>query len=321
MLHTKTSGSAGTSIQPSRLRTCRPPWCVLREDREQPVVGVLADAPRLGRRRLRRVVEDAEQHGRVGGEVSREPVAVEAEARGRCRARSAWPRRPPARSSASTVGPSSAGSAGNRFGPCSGVPAARAGRRGQLGAEVDALLAVGPARRELAADREPAPPGATAARPSRSAPSRVGEGEEVPATAARGRRAAPGRRRGRRREEAGVPAGGVDLSGDRRTSRPRARPRRGREQRPDVDHGEHPGVAAHVHDRRTRRRRPGRTAGTFRRGRGDLAPVPALDPTSLLPDHRRARRGRDRRAARLRRRRRVRAHRGVVRSRCPRATR
>ena len=46
MLHTSTSGSAGTSIQsPDGVRTCEAAELVLREQREQAVVGVLADTP------------------------------------------------------------------------------------------------------------------------------------------------------------------------------------------------------------------------------------------------------------------------------------
>ena len=60
---------------------------------------------------------------------------------------------------ASTAAPRPAGSAGNRFGAVQRPPGAHGGVvGGQLGAEVEALLVVGPARRQLAAEREPAPP-------------------------------------------------------------------------------------------------------------------------------------------------------------------
>ena len=53
---------------------------VLCEQREQPVVGVLADAPLVRGLVARRVVEDPEQHGGIGGQVLGEPGGREAEA-------------------------------------------------------------------------------------------------------------------------------------------------------------------------------------------------------------------------------------------------
>src|SRR3546814_8760820 len=61
----------------------QPAGPVLRQQGQETVVAVLADAPVLsavGRRRCRRIAEDAEQHRRLGGVVRREVVVLQAEA-------------------------------------------------------------------------------------------------------------------------------------------------------------------------------------------------------------------------------------------------
>ena len=128
MLHTSTPGSAGTSSHVAVRRAhLQPAELVLGEQRQQPVVGVLADAPLVGVGVVgqRRVVEDPEQHGRVAGEVLLEPVGAAARARRRCRA-SAHRRASQSRR-ASRGSPGRARRAGTGSAPCSGVPASTRG--------------------------------------------------------------------------------------------------------------------------------------------------------------------------------------------------
>ena len=83
-LHTIASGVGGTSTHSLVDADLQPAGVVLHQQRQQPVVGVLGDAPaadELGRGR--RVVEDAEQHRRVRAPPV-EPVAVEPERHRRC---------------------------------------------------------------------------------------------------------------------------------------------------------------------------------------------------------------------------------------------
>ena len=145
-----------------------------------------------------RIVEDPEQLRRVGGQVLGEPFGGKAEPEGdAAHHRLGDPTHlvEPAQDDRSEVG---------RFGGEEvGAVQCDAGADPVvvgivLGAEVDALLAVGAARRELAADREPSaprPPG------PRHRDRRLGVGRRARRTRApsvRGRPAASGRRRARR---------------------------------------------------------------------------------------------------------------------------
>ena len=81
-------------------------------------------------------------------------------------------------------GPQLGAAAGNTLDPCSGVPAAHPGVLGaQLGAEVQALLAVGHAGGELTAEREPAPPGPAARAMAIAAFSSAGRAKKARAAA------------------------------------------------------------------------------------------------------------------------------------------
>ena len=87
MLQTNESGSGGAATHRVGDLHLEAAGVVLQQDRQQAVVGVLADAPDRRRRRARRrVVEDAEEHERVGGVGAREPVAARGRGRARCRA-------------------------------------------------------------------------------------------------------------------------------------------------------------------------------------------------------------------------------------------
>ena len=82
MLQTNDSGTGGASIQPSRRVHLQAADGVLAQQREEAVVGVLADAvahvePR--RDRPARVVEDAKEDQRVGGVAAREVVGRQVE--------------------------------------------------------------------------------------------------------------------------------------------------------------------------------------------------------------------------------------------------
>ena len=98
---------------------------------------------------------------RVGGVAAREVVGRQAE-----RARDACHHAVPERGQRVDVVEHGCAQArqhvvaGNRLRPCSGMPARTRGwSSAQLGAEVEAFLPVGPARGQLAAEREPAAPG------------------------------------------------------------------------------------------------------------------------------------------------------------------
>ena len=228
MLHTSTSGSAGTSIQPSRAVDLQPTAVVLGEQRQQAVVGVLADAP-VGVV-AGRVVEDPEQHGRISRHVLLRTSGRRARARSRCRASP----RPATRSSSVShsriAGPRSAGSSGNRFGAVQRDAGddPRVGRR-VLGADVEALLAVGLPGRQLAADREPAAPCRARVRHRDRLLGVVGLGEELTC-----RGVDPAQQIGidtvpDDAEEPDVAAGLIDLAADRfdvATTIERAAPRR-----------------------------------------------------------------------------------------------
>ena len=80
MLQTNVPGTGGASIQPVRGGDLQAAAVVLGEQGQQPVVGVLADAPAAETRRGRRVAEDPEQDGRVRGVPVGEVPSVQAQA-------------------------------------------------------------------------------------------------------------------------------------------------------------------------------------------------------------------------------------------------
>ena len=141
---------------------------VLDEDREQPVVGVLADAPPNGPvrrlRRKRRIPEDAEQDRGLRGEVTFEPVVVEVE-RARDATQQCVADRGQRVDELEYRGAQAVGSVGKEVRAVQrpSRPHARIVRT-ELLAEVQAFLPVGHPRRQLAAEREPAAPRAPAAR-------------------------------------------------------------------------------------------------------------------------------------------------------------
>ena len=143
---------------------------------------------------------------------------------------SAWPRAVMASRYASTTGRSSGSDGGEQVRAvqrCAGLHP-RIGR-GELGAEVHALLAVGTTGGELALEGEPAPPGPAAAGPWRSWPSPPPGGRTVPRSAPRGAAAGPRPRRGRSRRRSRTPGRRRRSSPPRRFGRrrrPRAGPRR-----------------------------------------------------------------------------------------------
>ncbi len=184
MLQTNDSGTGGASIQPCCRVHLQAADGILAKQREQPVVGVLADAvahiePR--RDRPARIVEDAKEDERVGGVAAREVVGRQVERAG------------DALHDAMAEG----GDLGHPFEdrlpkPGQHVVAGdevaamqRHARRharmllAQLGAEVQALLPVGSARRQLAAERKPAAPGTTAERHRVARLGLFGKGEEA----------------------------------------------------------------------------------------------------------------------------------------------
>ena len=131
---------------------------VLCEQCEQPVVGVLADAPLVGGPVAGRVVEDPEQHGRIGGQVLGEPGGREAEAErdaAHDRVGDGSHRVEPLEHERAEFG---------RVGRelvrtvewCRRLHPVMSGRMFET--EVDALLAVGHTGGEFASDREPAAP-------------------------------------------------------------------------------------------------------------------------------------------------------------------
>ena len=96
-------------------------------------------------------------------------------------------------SHAQTAGPSPAGCGGEQVGAVQRRAGAHPRMVGRvLGAEVDALLAIGSAGGQLAADRKPAPPSPPGVRPSRSRPSRRRRARRTRATASRVRSCSTG---------------------------------------------------------------------------------------------------------------------------------
>ena len=219
MLHTNAPG-VGRHVDPP---ACRPDLetavVVLAQDRQEPVVGVLAHAPLVVvLTRSRGIGEDPEQDRRIGGQLAREPVGGQAE-RERDTAhdgvaelchrvevrehRFAQRGRPP-REEVGTV-ERNAGANARIVGA-------------ELGSEVDALLAIGYSRRELAADGKPTAPRGRRVT-SRSRPSRPRRARRTHARARRAAFAARDRRRARRSRRS-------RCRGTRHRSRPRPRARR-----------------------------------------------------------------------------------------------
>lgn len=132
---------------------------VLRQQRQQAVVGVFADTPRAGAVGARRAVEDAEQYGRVAGEVPLEPVGRQPE-----------PQRQPAHDPISDrsqgIEPVENGGAqvvrpGRKvLGSVQGSGVEHPGMVGRmLDPEVDPLLVIGNPRCQFTTHRKPAAPG------------------------------------------------------------------------------------------------------------------------------------------------------------------
>ncbi len=172
MLHTNEPGIGGASIQPSATCTSSPPTSSCCRMVSSAVVGVLAHAPAASRGvgRCWRVVEDAEQHERIGrvavGKVRLLQPQAERDAAPSARCPSLRERVDVVEHGLAEAG----GSSGNRLRPCSGVPARTRGMIvGQLRAEVEPLLLIGLAGGELVADGEVAPPGPASAAPCGSA--------------------------------------------------------------------------------------------------------------------------------------------------------
>jgi hypothetical protein len=129
---------------------------VLVKDREQAVVGVLGHAPAVVGRGW--VAEDPEQDRRVRGQIPSEPVGVEAEPPGDARHHHV-PQRGHGVERGQHRGPQLGRPGREQVGAVQRHPRPHPRMvRPQLGAEVDAFLAVGHARGQLAAQREPAPP-------------------------------------------------------------------------------------------------------------------------------------------------------------------
>jgi small GTP-binding protein len=187
---------------------------VLPQHRDEPVVGVLADAPLRGVGGERRVVEDAEEHDRVGGEVAVEPPFIEIE-----RTRDPREQRVTDIGERFDVteyrGAQTRGPVGEQVRTVQRRPRgdARVVER-ELFAEIETFLHVGRSRRQLTADRKPPAPRAAAVhhRDLRLLGLRKGEeltGERVDARLQLGRDAVPDDV-----EEPRVAARGVDLPGE-----------------------------------------------------------------------------------------------------------
>ena len=173
----------------------------------QAVVGVLADAPALVVSGQRRVVEDPEQDERVSGQMSVEPILVEAE-----------PDRDAAQQGVAERGDcvdvvedrvaQSGRSGREEVRPVqrpSGPHPRIVGR--ELLAEVDAFLHVGATRGELAAHREPTSPGAPALGHGDVRLLVVAQGEELPRQSVEPLDHVGGNAVSGHEEEAGGPAG------------------------------------------------------------------------------------------------------------------
>ena len=169
MLQTKDCGSGGASIQPVARAHLQAADIVLPQQREQPVVGVFADAVQRVhalRHRPARVQEDAEQDQRVGSGVAREVVRRQAERQRDAGHHAVTQRRDLAHVLEHRVAKARQHVvAGQQVAAVQRYAGAHARVLvGQFGAQVQAFLPVGPAGRELAAQREPAAPGAPAQR-------------------------------------------------------------------------------------------------------------------------------------------------------------
>jgi len=187
---------------------------ILGEQRQQPVVGVLADPPPGGLRRRRRVAEDPEQDRRVGGVSGGEVPGVEPEAQRHSRQHRL-------------------GEAGQRVqvreheltqpGNLAREQVAAVQRQpgqhprvasGQLGAEVQSLLQVRLPGGELAADRKVPAPGPAAPLHGDLHLVRHGQGEELGARGGQLIEQFRGHAVAGHVEEAAVPARRLDLLRD-----------------------------------------------------------------------------------------------------------
>ncbi len=166
------------AVGPSHLQAAER---VLGQQGQEPVVGVLGHAPALDPGRDRRVVERPEQHHRIGGEVLGEPRRRRGRARRRGRRSTAWPTpgrpRPSTRRRPAAGRPAPTARGWGRGGAARTRPA---GRTGQVDADVEALLLVGHAGRQLAAHGEPPSPRPSAPGHGDLGLALVGEGEEGP---------------------------------------------------------------------------------------------------------------------------------------------
>ncbi len=182
----------GTSIQPLPAPDLEAAAVVLGQDRQQPVVGVLPDAPPLVLRR--RVAEDPEEHRGLAGQVPLEPVPLEPEAE-RHPPQQQVPERGHGRHPAQHRRPQLGDGGREEVRPVEGAPGLHSRVvGGQLLAEVEALLLVGPAGGQLPAEGEPAPPCPPGAGHGQLALVRRGQGEE------------PARRAVERGEQRGIDA-------------------------------------------------------------------------------------------------------------------
>jgi hypothetical protein len=193
---------------------------VLGEQRQQPVVGVLADPPAGSLRRRRRVAEDPEQDGRIRGVPVREVPGVEAEAQ-----RHPRQHRLAEAGQRVQVRQHDLPQQGDLAREQVAAVQRQAGQHprvvlGQLGAEVEPFLQVRPPGGELAADREIAPPGPAAPRHGDLRLVRRGQGEELGARAGQLIEQLRGHAVAGHVEEAAVPARRLDLLRHRARGRP-----------------------------------------------------------------------------------------------------
>ncbi len=185
MLQTNESSIGGASIQPRGGAHLQAADAVLAQQRQQAVVGVLADAvahvEALGHRPAR-VEKDAEQDQRIGGVAAREVVLGQLERAGDGGHHAVTERRdrrhPGERWSGAKPGQH----------VVAGKEVAAVQRHAgahprmvvaELAAEVEAFLPVGPAGGQLAAERKPAAPGAAAERHGEALLGFLGQGEEA----------------------------------------------------------------------------------------------------------------------------------------------
>ena len=201
MLHTNGRGRAAPRSSRARVLHLEPAGVVLLQDGQHAVVRVLADAPALGARGpARRVVEDAEQHERVPRVALGEVVAARARGASAMPRISAWPRPRHRVHPVEHRFAEARRAPGRGSGRAAACPPRRADRPAELGAEVEALLQVGPSRRS--ARRRPGTSRARRARRS-AMRSRIfsasGCAKKRPREPLEPRLRAPRRRRGRRR--------------------------------------------------------------------------------------------------------------------------